>query len=293
MVRHASKGVAFTPAFSVHRYPPAVWGEEEEDEEDVEWDDEGYEDEDPELAEEQEERERASQRGSTVAGPSVPMSMEPDDGMSWEDGAVQDVQDQARVQMAAEAEAERFRLQQQQELVLAQQQEQQRLQQQQQLEQQQRELQAQSLRKQSSREQLGTVDASDPLAKTLDPAQAMETRKISMTPPIARVDELRPAQQQPQSSPTGSGHSATSTLARRQSDERKRVREETEALDDAARKKVNINPNDKPKAGPVSSATSKPNGGAKLRKERDSTDDESGKDKKKKSGERARKQGCR
>ena len=44
--RRSAKGVVFTPSLQVHRYPPAVWGEEEEDDEDVEWDDEGYEGED-------------------------------------------------------------------------------------------------------------------------------------------------------------------------------------------------------------------------------------------------------
>ena len=57
----------------MHRYPPAVWNEEDEEDEDVEWDDEGYEDEDPDLAEEQ-ERERELAQGGPLVG------MEPDDG---------------------------------------------------------------------------------------------------------------------------------------------------------------------------------------------------------------------
>ena len=32
--RRSAKGVVFTPSLQVHRYPPAVWGEEEEDDED-------------------------------------------------------------------------------------------------------------------------------------------------------------------------------------------------------------------------------------------------------------------
>jgi hypothetical protein len=46
------RSVYFTPAFQVHRYPPAIWNEDEEEDDDLEWDDEGYSDEDPDLAEE-------------------------------------------------------------------------------------------------------------------------------------------------------------------------------------------------------------------------------------------------
>src|ERR1700722_16996550 len=49
--QHARRSVVFTPALSVHRYPPAVWGDDEEVDDDDEWDVGGYEDEDPSLAE--------------------------------------------------------------------------------------------------------------------------------------------------------------------------------------------------------------------------------------------------
>ncbi|KAF9813053.1 hypothetical protein IEO21_05789 [Rhodonia placenta] len=282
------RGVSFIASFSVHRYPPAVWGDEEDEEEDVEWDDEGYEDEDPDLAEEQEERERMSVHQSERGDP-MGMVMEPDDGMSWEDGAVEAAQDKTRLQLAIEAEAEAQRArQQQQEQLIAQQRQQaeqeqerqvqmqirQRIEEQRREQQAQTQVQTQTLRTQSSREQLGIVDvAAGAPTKTLDPAQATETRKISMTPPVARVEDPRP-------SPTGSSQGSQ----RRQSDERKRSREEAEA-EEAARKKVNGSFTDKGKSGTVSSG-GKPAGGAKLRKERDSTDDESGRDrdKKKKTG---------
>jgi hypothetical protein len=82
----ARRSVAFTPSLSVHRYPPAVWNEDEDDEDDeTEWDLEGYEDEDPDLADEQAQMESQLHQ------------MEPDDGMSWEDGAVEEMQRQPQV----------------------------------------------------------------------------------------------------------------------------------------------------------------------------------------------------
>ncbi|KZT13217.1 uncharacterized protein LAESUDRAFT_754209 [Laetiporus sulphureus 93-53] len=250
---------------ALHRYPPAVWGDEEDEDEDVEWDDEGYEDEDPELAEESEERERA---GQDDGAPGL-MSMEPDDGMSWEEGAVEEMQAKERVRLAAAAEAERQRLQQEQ---LAQRQQEQR----------ERELQAKAVQQQSSREEFTVVDVvSTSPSRPLDPAQVTETRKISMTPPVARVDE--PGSQLSQQSSSSSNGFVT--IVRRQSDERKRSREEQEAQEDAARKRANVSTG--VKAAPVSSSGSRSSGGAKLRKERDSTaDDEGGKekDKKKKGG---------
>ena len=49
--QHARRSVISTPALQAHRYPPAVWGNDEEVDEDDEWDVGGYEDEDPSLAE--------------------------------------------------------------------------------------------------------------------------------------------------------------------------------------------------------------------------------------------------
>ncbi|KAH9927871.1 hypothetical protein B0H21DRAFT_763090 [Amylocystis lapponica] len=269
--RHA-RGVSFTAALHVHRYPPAVWGDEDDEDEDVEWDDEGYEDEDPDLLEAQEEHERAMQVDAPgPAGP--PVAMEPDDGMSWEDGAVEAMQ-----KSQADADAERSRQQQQRIL------EQQAAQSVQVV---------QPLRTQSSREQLTVIVQDEAAAvsgsptKFMDPAAAVETRKISMTPAVARADDQRQQSvQQPQPSPTKNGPMLPSQVLQQQSEERKRTREEIEALEEAARKKANTNKN----GGPVSSSAtvgSRPASGGKLRKERDSTtDDESPKekDKKKKGG---------
>jgi hypothetical protein len=45
------RSVFFAPTLSVHPYPPAVWHKDEEEDEDIEWDDEGYEVEDPDVPE--------------------------------------------------------------------------------------------------------------------------------------------------------------------------------------------------------------------------------------------------
>ncbi|KAJ7078949.1 hypothetical protein B0H15DRAFT_859879 [Mycena belliarum] len=118
------RGLAFSPSLSVHRYPPAVWNEEEwliereerraanmidrdadgeyadyddgeDDDPDDEWDIGGYEAEDTELADEMIMMRRMSEAASSKNAaseqqqPKPPrMPMEPDDGMVWEDGAV-------------------------------------------------------------------------------------------------------------------------------------------------------------------------------------------------------------
>ncbi|KAG6870630.1 hypothetical protein C0992_012829, partial [Termitomyces sp. T32_za158] len=104
------------------------------------------------------------------------------------------------------------------------------------------------LRTSSSREQL--VEEAH---RTIDPAEVTETRKLTMTPTIARSDENKPY-----------------------SPGEQRVREEEEARKPAAPLKGKMAP-------PVSSASlSKPTTGARLRKDRESDDESSsGKDKKK------------
>lgn len=260
----SARGVSFTASMFVHRYPPAVWNEEDEEDEDVEWDDEGYEDEDPELAEEQEERERAmlvdGGGGGGGGGDAGIPGMEPDDGMSWEDGAVEQMAKERQAEAAATAaaaaaEAERALQQQQQQQQQLEQKEQELR------EQQQREQQAQAHRKQQQQQtqapQTGGVEViPNSPTKPMDPAHVTETRKLTMTPPVARVDDPR-------------------------ADERKRVREEEE---EAARKRLAA---DRAKAGLSPGPGARPtSAGGKLRKERESTDDESAreKDKKKKSG---------
>ncbi len=277
--------MAFTPSLSVHRYPPAVWGDEEEDDDDVSWDDEGYEDEDPELAEEQEqERERAMAAGG------APRGMQPDDGMSWEDGAVEDMQARKQVTPTQGSQpippsAEKDNTQ---KVALAippmlqpgpQQQPQP-----------QREGAAQSSTEQSQQQTVAAQPPRDrvaiveeppatvaPVVKTMDPVQAKDTRKISITPPVARDSRPEPQQQQQQQI----GPLLPSAIMQQQHDDRKRTREEIEALGDAARKKANQG---KPSAS-APTPQAKAQGGAKLRKpEPVITEDDSSKDRKKKSG---------
>ena len=65
---------------SVHRYPPAVWNDDEEEDPDTEWDTEGYEVEDPFLVDDQQKH----------AEQSILAEMEQDDGMHWEDAAAEE-----------------------------------------------------------------------------------------------------------------------------------------------------------------------------------------------------------
>ncbi|KAL1938651.1 hypothetical protein VTO73DRAFT_11466 [Trametes versicolor] len=257
-----SRGVRFFAGFGVHRYAPAIWNEEEEEEEDIEWDDEDYEDEDPELAEEWDDHER------TVTGSQAPpLGMEPDDGMSWEDGAAEEMQ-RERIQIGG-ASAEPLDPARKDSGVLSPRED----------------TAVQPLR---PRDKLIIVQDEAPTSpgspgRTMDPAQATETRKLSMTPPVARTDDL------------AGGPLLPSAIMHQQSEERKRTREEIEALEEAARKKAHLAGSANAPRGKVTAtvsvgdvAASKVAAG-KLRKDRDrdTTDDESGKegkDKKKKGG---------
>lgn len=267
------RSVYFTAALSVHRYPPAVWGEEDEEDEDVEWDDEGYEDEDPDIADDLEQ-----ERKQKMEGIDLPPGMEPDDGMSWEDGAVESIQaksPQGPGQVVLTSSSSDLSMEGQQQEAMRRQQ-------------QQREQQNAGasgveivLRSQTSRERLTESSTSgsptSPGSKVMDPAQVTETRKVSITPPVARsADDYQP-QLQPSNGPL-----LPSSIMQQQEQERKRTREEIEALEEAQRKKANKGP-----SRPNSAAEQRQSTG-KLRKERDRgevpTDDEGGKDKKKKSG---------
>ncbi|KAK7056228.1 protein phosphatase regulator [Paramarasmius palmivorus] len=102
-----AKSVIFTAGLHVHRYPPAVWNEEEyeeeEGDEEDEWDIGEYEDEDPGLAAEQAVLERAAARAAASQSPqSVPQQqpvvMEPDDEMQWDDRVTEEIQAQQMAQ---------------------------------------------------------------------------------------------------------------------------------------------------------------------------------------------------
>ncbi|KAF9236451.1 hypothetical protein BU15DRAFT_50092, partial [Melanogaster broomeanus] len=286
--RPGIKGVMFTPALSVHRYPPAVWNEEDEEEEDIEWDDGAYEEEDPELAEEVSIRTRQSQIQDDQESMTVgAMQMEPDDGMSWDDNVAEDIQarnaqKRREQQMLMTPDPlqpgpapEKPILQQQQEIIIAQQRQQQ---------QEQQMLAQQGLRHQNSRDRLaadkGPASPSSSPTKAIDPAQVTETRKLTVTPSIAR-DERQPQ--------AGTGPMLPSAVMQKQEEDRKRTRDELEALAEASKKKSKVK--DKPSpintVTPVSNQPTKPlqSGGAKLRKEqKDTTDDEGEKKKEKKKG---------
>ncbi|KAI0688641.1 hypothetical protein C8T65DRAFT_589341 [Cerioporus squamosus] len=260
------RGVRFRYAFGVHRYAPAIWNDDEEEDEDVEWDDEDYSDEDPELAEEWEERERTI-RGDT------PRLNEPDDGMSWEDGAAEEMQRERLQQQPAQIQTEDPSRHPDHPAS---------------------QNPVQPLRTQPARDKLIIMqDEAPPVSpsspnRNLDPAQVTETRKLTMTPPVARADDIAASAQ--------GGPLLPSAIMHQQSEERKRTREEIEALEEAARKKANLNPGGAPRARVTSTvsvgdANAASKSGGKLRKDRDrggqdTTDDESGreKDKKKKSG---------
>lgn len=295
--QHARRSVIFTPALQVCRYPPAVWGDDEEEDDDDEWDVGGYEDEDPSLAEDMlAEQERRGGGGG-----------DSDDGMSWEEA----LPDPSRVMATEEDQRRHQELQAQQ--VQQQQQFQQRQeaeehaaqlehQQRQQIEEQRR--QQQLVTQPTSRQAPDTVtqrstglsihtsgsrdhiiplqeasSSSSPstpsTSRSLDPAEALETKKISMTPSVAQDNNQRgQALRQPQ--PRTVGPLLPSEVMLRQEEERKRTREEIEALEEAARKKAKTPSSGRPTGGP-----------AKLRKEPQSSGDEdSGKerDKKGKSG---------
>ncbi|KAK0455653.1 uncharacterized protein EV420DRAFT_1552502 [Desarmillaria tabescens] len=264
--RSRTRSVSFRAGYYVHRYPPAVWHEEEEEEEDVEWDDTPYEGEDADLAEEEHRRMMGEH-----AARGIRMPMEPDDEMQWEDSAAEEMR--AR-QLAARTDAQAVspsgvvstslqpgNLQQQSSQL-------------QQLQTQQEQA-TRTLRSPSSQERL--VQSSPTSLKNLDPAEVIETRKLTATPSIARDSDET-------SKPTGGPMLPSAVMQQRQQEEeRKRLREEEE---EAARKKQK---GKERMAPPMSSATvsqGKPSpnttsGGGKLRKERTESDDD-GKDKKKK-----------
>ncbi|KAI0676650.1 hypothetical protein C8Q78DRAFT_961780 [Trametes maxima] len=257
-----ARGVRFRADFGVHRYAPAIWNEDEEEDEDIEWDDEDYEDEDPELAEEWEDRDR-----TVVGDPAPPLGMEPDDGMSWEDGAAEDMQRQQQQAQVAQIQVEDLT----RPGVTSP-----------------REDAVQPLRTRDKliivQDEAGPVSPSSP-GRTMDPAQATETRKLSMTPAVARTDDV--------ASPAQGGPLLPSAIMQQQSDERKRTREEIEALEEAARKKAHLQGVNSPRGKvtstvtvgdpPSAKAAGGAGGGGKLRKDRDrgheTTDDESGKEK--------------
>ena len=226
----ARRSVAFTPSLSVHRYPPAVWNEEEDDEDDeTEWDLEGYEDEDPDLADEQAQMESRLHQ------------MEPDDGMSWEDGAVEEMQRQAQV--VTQLPIRPLELQEQSLLQST----------------------VQQITQQTEQPTGETSPISSTSSKPSDPALATETRKLTVTPSLARDPAL--VTEEPVQRPQPSTQPVTllpSAIMAQQEAERKRTREEIEALE-VAQKKAR---------GKVTPEQQRSQPGGKLRKDRNEPEEE-------------------
>lgn len=284
------KSVHFNSIRSQHRYVPALREGEVEDEDD-EWETDGFEDEDPDLVVDPELLDEDDAGGMGF-----------DDVMVWESGALENPQfrqplagegafvpdalqpaslrEQQQQQMLRAQQQQQ--LQQQQEELLAQQQHQQQLllqQRQMEAERQQAQQQAdtqkqqqETLRHSDSREQLDqdAQGAQKQASRHIDPAEVTETRKVTATPTIAREYNERP---------TGQPFLPSIIVE----EERKRVRDD-DSSDESTKKK--IKGKDKLPL-PVSSSTYYKPQPAKLRKERssnsggESTDDE-GKEKKKK-----------
>ncbi|KAJ7595076.1 hypothetical protein C8J56DRAFT_456317 [Mycena floridula] len=265
----------YTGRLDVYRYPPAVWREEEEEDPDIEWDLEGK---------------PGEYEGLTDApGPmsdSVLDSMDIDDGMPWDDNAAE-LQQQGRQGNVVGGRPSPEQQRQQQEMLQQQQLQQQQIQQQQQQIQQQQQQQQQQMQREKLLAQQAAAQAEAQAQQqrslssstsrerlAVDPADVTETRKLTVTPNIARESD--------ESSSYGPSQSVSSNGGSQKTDESsKRLREEES--DESLRKRSK----GKDKMGaPVSSASlNKPNG--KLRKERDSKSDASqsddeGKDKKKK-----------
>lgn len=223
----ARRSIAFTPSLSVHRYPPAVWNEDEEDDDDeTEWDLEGYEDEDPDLADEQAQMESQLQQ------------MEPDDGMSWEDGAVEELQRQAQVAASNQRPILPAEVQEQPPVKHI---------------------------TQPIQQPISEVSPTlSPPLKSSDPSLATETRKLTVTPSVARDPALVTDESAQRPQPTQPATLLPSAIMAQQEAERKRTREEIEALE-AAQKKARVK---------IASDQQRPQSGGKLRKDRNEPEEE-------------------
>ena len=228
----ARRSVAFTPSLSVHRYPPAVWNEDEDDEDDeTEWDLEGYEDEDPDLADEQAQMESRLQQ------------MEPDDGMSWEDGALEEIQRQAQAAVMMQKPTRSSDIQEQSPSQPP----------------------IQQIVQPTGQPADETSPALSTSSRPSDPALVTETRKLTVTPPAARDPAL--AAEEPGQRPQLAAQPVTllpSAIMAQQEAERKRTREEIEALE-AAQKKARAK---------ITPEQQRPQPGGKLRKDRSEPEEE-------------------
>ncbi|KAF8185197.1 hypothetical protein BJ912DRAFT_1144388 [Pholiota molesta] len=268
------KSIHFNSVRSHHRYIPPLREGEVEDEED-EWDLEGFEDEDLDLAAEQ-------MYMQSMDEDDIASSMDQDDGMQWDDtpADLQNRQLQANQGPAipdalhlapfasiksttatatASTETSPATGQQPQQLTPQAMQAADALQKQQQQPQaiQQMQQPQQTLRTSSSREKLSQDSSS--INSVRDPAEATETRKMTVTPTIAReFDERAPNQP----------YLPSIAL---EEERNKRLRDEDSQSDDSSKKKAK---GKEKMAAPVSSATYNKQAAGKLRKEQSKSDTE-------------------
>ncbi|KAF5367015.1 hypothetical protein D9758_003865 [Tetrapyrgos nigripes] len=277
-LRNNRKSVDFRISKRFHRYPPAIWREEEEDEEeDVEWDEGEYESDDTDLAAEAEERSRAdaaSRAGSTV------MDVDDRDEEStgkvrWGDqGPAQPTQNGGAGgnipitlrpgEQSQTAEQQQIQIQRSLDSISPQ-----RTSPQNTLNPADNQLSGANAKGRISPANQSPISPGSSGPRRIDPLDQQETVRVTMTPSIARDSE----------------ESATynSNAIARQEEERKR-RLEVESEENRKRAKGK---DAQKMAPPVSSASLNVsgNGGRKLQKERvESSPDDDGKDKKKKGG---------
>ncbi|KAH8110000.1 hypothetical protein DFH11DRAFT_1547893 [Phellopilus nigrolimitatus] len=240
------RAVAFRPSSSVFRYPPAVWNEEDE-EADEEWDDDDIEVEDAPVKDEtgqvtagdgdivQIDRENDEQApAAQKQNEDVPMTWEgPDNGPQASvpaalrpgDAGIVAAQSSADVQPQQQVKAEpqqQLRSQTSRERLLAQQESQAQVQ-------------------QDADRLKAAQQGRDTSPMLIDPAEVTETKKLVITPSVARDEPAaQPKPQQTQKS--GPGPLLPSAIIEKRQQEleqeRKRTREEIEAAEEAARKRA-------------------------------------------------------
>ncbi|KAJ8508415.1 hypothetical protein ONZ45_g9302 [Pleurotus djamor] len=246
--------IAFTPSLSVHRYPPAVWNEDEEEEEDIEWDDEPYEGEDAGLAEEMLEQQRRAEEMQQR------MAMERDDGM--QDAQARLLQQQRGVPAGTRTMTpDQLQTQQRQQQIMEAQEREIQRQQQAEMDRQQQLAQGQSqngVRKSPSRERLDQdVMMAEPGPRSMDPAEVSETKKLTATPLVAQDERMG------------------SAALQNQEEERRRARaaeEEEEARRRKGKGPVALGPAVSSSSISSSSSSGRQSGG-KLRKDRNEDED--------------------
>ncbi|KAL5513124.1 BUD14 [Sanghuangporus vaninii] len=240
----SKRGVAFHRQSSIFRYPPAVWNEDEEEGE-AEWSEDDVEIEDAPVkdvstpTEEQNETnmivDSESKAAEDIAATQRKQTDDVEMQMFDERGSVVPAALRAGPYAAGKI--------QQTDQQVEQQDQPQNQSQQQQLQQQGQQPQ---LRSQTSRERLIAQQGTDQQARPAqirDPAEETETKRLVITPSIARDEPIRDESQQQQSQQqTGPGPLLPSAIIQKHQEqleqERKRAREEIEAAEEAARKRT-------------------------------------------------------